>query len=109
MSVNYPLSPLFGRRGRICSQSSCLPILQVFQHRKYGYKGVIYGWERTCEREQAWNDTVGVDPNQPFYEVLPDEDDCLRLFGGVRLSKYVAQVDIPNCLPLSLRVWQSLS
>ncbi len=30
--------------------------------------------------------------NQPFYSVLPDEHDCVRLFQGGRTSKYVAQV-----------------
>ena len=30
--------------------------------------------------------------DQPFYAVLPDENDCTRLFNGVRTSKYVAQV-----------------
>ena len=66
--------------------------VQVFRHRTYGYKGVIYGWDQTCERDQSWNDKFNVDPNQPFYCVLPDEVDCQRLFGGVRISKYVAQV-----------------
>lgn len=27
---------------------------------------------------------------QAFYHVLPSEDDCIRLFNGVRISKYVA-------------------
>ncbi|KAK9836712.1 hypothetical protein WJX74_006537 [Apatococcus lobatus] len=67
---------------------------QVFRHRTYGYKGVIYGWDRSCERDQSWNDKFNVDPNQPFYCVLPDEVDCQRLFGGVRISKYVAQENI---------------
>ena len=65
---------------------------QVFQHRKFGYKGVIYGWDRSCQREPSWNVRMEVDPNQPFYSVLPDEQDCLRLFGGLRVTKYVAQV-----------------
>ena len=33
--------------------------------------------------------------DQPFYDVLPDEHDCTRLFHGVRSSKYVAQVILP--------------
>ena len=33
-----------------------------------------------------------VDHKQPFYSVLPDEHDCLRIFKGGRTTKYVAQV-----------------
>lgn len=34
--------------------------------------------------------------DQPFYGVLPDENDCVRLFSGVRSSKYVAEVKHPQ-------------
>ncbi|CAL8460560.1 g89 [Coccomyxa elongata] len=63
----------------------------VFTHKKFGYKGVVYGWDRECERDPAWAAAVHADPTQPFYHVLPDEDDCQRIFRGIRLSKYVAQ------------------
>ena len=32
--------------------------------------------------------------SQPFYHVLPDENDCVRLFNAVRISKYVAQENV---------------
>ncbi|EIE25330.1 hypothetical protein COCSUDRAFT_61552 [Coccomyxa subellipsoidea C-169] len=63
----------------------------VFIHKKFGYKGVVYGWDQECERDPAWAAAVHADPTQPFYHVLPDEDDCQRIFGAVRISKYVAQ------------------
>lgn len=37
---------------------------QVFRHRKFGYRGVIYGWDRKCERDAEWVRAMGVDPNQ---------------------------------------------
>ena len=85
-----------------CQHSSALPesshphieALQVFRHRTYGYRGVIYGWDRSCDRDLSWTEKLNVDANQPFYWVLPDEVDCQRLFGGVRISKYVAQVQL---------------
>ena len=68
--------------------------LQVFKHRKYGYRGVVCGWDRTCARGADWASTMEVQAEQPFYEVLPDEDDCQRLFKATRNSKYVAQENV---------------
>lgn len=64
---------------------------QTFIHKKYGYKGVIYGWDRTCQRDAQWIQQMQANPNTPHYLVLPDESDCVRLFGGVRLTKYVGE------------------
>jgi hemimethylated DNA binding protein len=70
---------------------------QVFKHKKFGYNAVIYGWDRTCERDDDWVQAMGVDPLLPHYYALPDERDCQRLFGGVRLSKYVCE---DNMMPV---------
>lgn len=45
-----------------------------------------------CCRPPQWADQMQVKHKQPFYSVLPDEHDCMRLFQGGRTSKYVAQV-----------------
>ena len=67
----------------------------VFKHRKFHYRGVIYGYDIRCERDAAWQAQMGItNPNQPFYHVLPDSSDSIRLFGGTRLSKYVAEDNI---------------
>ena len=55
---------------------------------------MVCGWDRTCARDAFWANNLGVQPDQPFYDVLPDEDDCQRLFGAIRISKYVAQENI---------------
>ncbi len=39
----------------------------------WGLTGVVYGWDRECERDPAWAAAVHADPTQPFYHVLPDE------------------------------------
>ncbi|KAL4447171.1 hypothetical protein ABPG77_007204 [Micractinium sp. CCAP 211/92] len=50
---------------------------QVFQHKK---------------RDAEWQRQMNIrDGSQPFYHCLPDEGDAIRLFGGVRITKYVAQ------------------
>ncbi|KAG7672784.1 hypothetical protein Ndes2526B_g08266 [Nannochloris sp. 'desiccata'] len=69
----------------------------VFVHKKFGYRAVIYGWDRTCERDDDWVQSMGVDPLLPHYYALPDERDCQKLFGGVRLSKYVCE---DNMMPV---------
>lgn len=70
----------------------------VFTHQRHGYRGVIYGWDPVCDRDAEWCAATGVEGDQPFYYVLPDENDCIRLFGGVRISKYVAQSSVSALL-----------
>ena len=70
---------------------------QVFIHKKFGYRGVVYGWDPKCARDEAWVEQMAANPDVPFYYVLPDEADCQRRVGGVRLTKYVGQ---DNMLPL---------
>ncbi|KAK9814029.1 hypothetical protein WJX73_009611 [Symbiochloris irregularis] len=82
------------RARNACREGVEYSIGQVFRHKQHRYKGTIFGWDRTCERDQAWAQTWGVQRDQPFYEVLPDEDDCTRLFGSARGSKYVAQENV---------------
>lgn len=48
---------------------------QVFRHRRYGYEGVVVGWDALCGATDAWIDHMGVDNltgerNQSFYHVL---------------------------------------
>lgn len=33
---------------------------QVFVHKKFGYRGVIYGWDRQCARDEAWMKAMNV-------------------------------------------------
>ncbi|QDS77906.1 hypothetical protein FKW77_000732 [Venturia effusa] len=62
---------------------------QVFRHRRYGYEGVIVGWDKICEGSDAWIESMGVDRlsggrRQSFYHVLVNE----------KSSRYVAQENI---------------
>ena len=56
-----------------------LSIGAVFLHKSQRYKGVVSGWDRTCERQEWLVKHAGVNPYQPFYEVLPDEVTCPEL------------------------------
>ena len=85
------------RAERLNREGIAFQVGQVFVHKKFGYRGVVYGWDRKCERDPDWVAAMGVDGSLPFYYALPDERDCERLFGGVRLSKYVSQ---DNMMPV---------
>ncbi|CUA68580.1 F-box only protein 21 [Mus musculus] [Rhizoctonia solani] len=61
----------------------------VFRHRKFGYMGLVTGWDKECRAEEDWIQAVGVNElhrgrHQPFYAVLGED-------GGTR---YVAEENI---------------
>ncbi|KAH7394148.1 Hemimethylated DNA-binding protein YccV like-domain-containing protein [Phaeosphaeria sp. MPI-PUGE-AT-0046c] len=48
---------------------------QLFQHKRYGYEGVITGWDVSCDAGEEWIRNMDVDGlpsgrNQAFYHVL---------------------------------------
>jgi F-box protein 21 len=48
---------------------------QLFKHERYGYEGVITGWDPSCDAGEDWIQEMGVDRlpkgrNQSFYHVL---------------------------------------
>jgi len=48
---------------------------QLFQHKRYGYEGVITGWDVVCDANEDWIQNMHVDSlpngrNQAFYHVL---------------------------------------
>ena len=48
---------------------------QLFQHKRYGYEGVVTGWDVACDAGEDWIQNMGVDRlpngrNQAFYHVL---------------------------------------
>eukprot|EP00850_Spirogloea_muscicola_P000011 SM000001S04413 [mRNA] locus=s1:1028:2732:- [translate_table: standard] len=66
----------------------------VIRHRKYGYRGVIFGWDRICSRPIDWMVRMRIfdlpsGADQPFYHVLPDE-----VGREASQPKYVAQDNI---------------
>jgi hemimethylated DNA binding protein len=47
---------------------------------RYGYRGVIFGWDPECTADEDWIAAMQVDRlpsgrHQPFYRVLVDERD----------------------------------
>lgn len=62
----------------------------LFEHRAYGYRAVITGWDPECHAEEAWMRQMGVDVlpdggrNQPFYNVTVEDG----------TERYVAQCNV---------------
>jgi len=47
----------------------------MFQHKRYGYEGVIVGWDPKCAAPEEWIMQMGVDSlargrHQSFYHVM---------------------------------------
>ena len=48
---------------------------QHFQHKRYGYEGIIVGWDYKCSADPRWIHQMRVDDlprgrEQPFYNVM---------------------------------------
>ncbi|KAK5008745.1 hypothetical protein LTR28_003560 [Elasticomyces elasticus] len=62
---------------------------QVFEHRRYGYEGVVVGWDAQCNATEQWCSQMQVDRlqqgrQQSFYHVLVDD----------KSTRYVAEENI---------------
>ncbi|KAF4556156.1 Hypothetical protein D9617_1g080310 [Elsinoe fawcettii] len=62
---------------------------QMFQHKRYGYVGVIRGWDGQCRAHENWISSMRVDDlergrRQAFYNILGED----------RTSRYVAEENI---------------
>lgn len=59
-----------------------LRVGHVVRHRKYGFRGVVIGYDATCQATDSWMEASQVKalplgPHQPFYHVLIDSRDAL--------------------------------
>lgn len=62
---------------------------QQFEHRRYGYKGFIVGWDGQCEADPEWIEMMQVDNlrrgrMQPFYNIVAED----------KSQRYVAEENI---------------
>lgn len=66
---------------------------QVIRHARYGYMGIITGWDSHCDMTEGWMVHMNVDDlpggrQQPFYHVVVDERD------RPGTTTYVAQINV---------------
>jgi len=62
-----------------------------FQHKRYGYFGVVIGWDARCAADDRWIAQMGVDTlvrgrHQPFYNVIVDD----------KTVRYVAEENVQS-------------
>jgi F-box protein 21 len=71
--VDAMRKPVIHRSER--TQNVAFKVGQLFQHKRYGYEGVITGWDVVCDANEDWIQNMRVDSlsngrNQAFYHVL---------------------------------------
>ncbi|KAI4959671.1 hypothetical protein J4E86_003394 [Alternaria arbusti] len=71
--VDSMRKPVANRSAR--TQNVAFKVGQLFQHKRYGYEGVITGWDVVCDANEDWIQNMRVDSlskgrNQAFYHVL---------------------------------------
>jgi hemimethylated DNA binding protein len=72
---------------------------QVVRHKQFSYRGVVAGWDMRPQMDVSnWEGVVNLPlgAEQPFYKVVPDEEDVQAFLGPGRFRKhfYVAQENL---------------
>jgi hemimethylated DNA binding protein len=80
----------------------------VVRHKKFGFRGVVVGWDATPSMDVSrWDGVQDIENvmELPFYTIVPDKGDCIDAFGGERGLRYVCQVNLEAC-PHDQRILQ---
>jgi hemimethylated DNA binding protein len=73
---------------------------QVVDHKFFNFRGVVLAIDpKPTIDVSRWDGVQHIDNpgEQPFYHILPDQDDCLNAFGGPRGMRYVCQENLEAC------------
>jgi len=73
---------------------------EIVQHQKYGFRGVIVAWDPKAAVDVThWDGLADIDnaSDLPFYHIVPDQNDCIEAFGGVRPFRYVCEANLEAC------------
>jgi hemimethylated DNA binding protein len=73
---------------------------QVVKHKRYGYRGVLVGWDKVCSAPKEWQEAMRIDQlqdkdGQAFYHTLVDTRDrngmlwCIQCCLSVYVRVYV--------------------
>ena len=72
----------------------------IVVHTKYGFRGIVIAWDPKPKVDVShWDGLQHIDnPNdEPFYHIIPDQSDCVKIFGGERPFRYVCQQNLERC------------
>ena len=85
--------------------SATMRLGTVVKHKKFGYRGIISGWDhRPLMDVSRWQGVIGLKygSNQPFYRVIPDENDVEKCIGPNQFRNffYAAQenLEVVDCI-----------
>jgi hemimethylated DNA binding protein len=73
---------------------------QSVVHKTYGFRGVVVAIDaRPIVDVSRWDGLQHIpDPQKyPFYQVVPDQDDCVKAFGDHRPMRYVCEANLDAC------------
>jgi hemimethylated DNA binding protein len=72
----------------------------IVKHKLYGFRGVVVAWDPEPTLDVSrWDGLSHIkNPDEfPFYQIIPDQNDCLQAFGGERSSRYVCEENLEIC------------
>lgn len=104
--LTFEILDLYRKRriARMHSSRVTFRIGEIVQHTMYQYRGVIVGWDpRPTVDVSRWDGVQhlieeGVNVSEvPFYQVIADPDDCIRVFGAERGLRYVCEGNLKPC------------
>ena len=66
---------------------------EVVRHKLYGFRGVVNSMDSEARFDVSnWDGLRDVETlDQPFYVIIPDEEDCVEAFGQARQWRYVIE------------------
>jgi hemimethylated DNA binding protein len=72
----------------------------IVRHKLFDFRGVVVAWDPTPTIDVTRWDGLGHVKNPmelPFYHVIPDQGDCVEVFGGERPVRYVCEENLEEC------------
>ena len=72
----------------------------IVKHTKYGFRGVVVTWDpKPVLDVRRWDGLRDIENpmEKPFYHIIPDQNDCIKAFGGERPARYVCEDNLEAC------------
>jgi hemimethylated DNA binding protein len=100
LAITLELPELLFRRRLAQSNPVQFKLGDIVVHTKYGFRGVVVAWDpKPMVDVSRWDGLTHIEnPNElPFYHILPDQTDCIKVFGGERQFRYVCEKNLEPC------------
>jgi hemimethylated DNA binding protein len=92
---------LFHRRSsQNASSQMNFSLGDVVYHKVFGFRGVVVAFDhRPSIDVSRWDGVQHIDNplELPFYHIVPDQQDCLEIFGSERGMRYVCEENLEPC------------